>query len=228
MYDAVCGLPAGARGEGVLRKGMVDWEKNTVVWDRDEQREEREREGMMMLPSSELLEAVHAYTSDFYGALGRSASSSRRKERAGKKKSRRDDDDESAGSRWDFGSMDETALLAFGILLEESVREALGEEGDMVFVEGEAQDLDEYEDAAGRSRSRSRSKSRGVLVGGLVDAQSPAEEGSVPVPVQRKQGKGKKRVRIVEGSGTDEEAEGRMDRRKKKRRRTVFEGEEDY
>jgi len=36
-----------------------------------------------------------------------------------------------------FSSMDETALLALGILLEEAAEEVLGERGDMVFVEGE-------------------------------------------------------------------------------------------
>jgi hypothetical protein len=33
--------------------------------------------------------------------------------------------------------MDETALLALGILMEEVCRETLGETGDMVFTEGE-------------------------------------------------------------------------------------------
>lgn len=33
--------------------------------------------------------------------------------------------------------MDETALLAMGILLEEAAAEALGETGDLVFVEGD-------------------------------------------------------------------------------------------
>lgn len=224
VYDAVGGLPAGARGEVVLKRGFVDWERNNVVWEEDDERKEEQE--MLQLPTSELLEALHAYTSDFYGALNYSASSSRRKgdtmkEKKGKKKSRRDDA-KSTRYHYDFGSMDETALLAFGILLEESVREALGEEGDMVFVEGEAQDLDDGEDAR---RSRSRSKSRGVLVG-HVDVQAQAEEENVPM--QRKEGKAKKRVRIVEGSGTDEEGESRMDRRRKKRRRMVFEGEEDY
>jgi hypothetical protein len=32
--------------------------------------------------------------------------------------------------------MDETALLAFGILLEEASRDALGKKGDLVFTEG--------------------------------------------------------------------------------------------
>lgn len=33
--------------------------------------------------------------------------------------------------------MDETALLAFGILLEEAARESLGDAGDMIFVEAQ-------------------------------------------------------------------------------------------
>lgn len=33
--------------------------------------------------------------------------------------------------------MDETALLALGLLMEEVCRDALGETGDMVFTEGE-------------------------------------------------------------------------------------------
>jgi hypothetical protein len=65
------------------------------------------------LPDSDLLKAIHAYTSDFY----RSAT-----------------DDQ---GRIDSRSLDETALIAVGILLEEAVREAMGENGDMVFVEPE-------------------------------------------------------------------------------------------
>lgn len=37
--------------------------------------------------------------------------------------------------------MDETALIAFGILLEESAREMMGETGDLAFTEGA--DVDE-------------------------------------------------------------------------------------
>ena len=40
----------------------------------------------------------------------------------------------------DVRSMDETALLAFGILLEEAARETLGKDGDLVFTEGEDAD----------------------------------------------------------------------------------------
>ncbi|KAL5359027.1 hypothetical protein BJX96DRAFT_173983 [Aspergillus floccosus] len=65
------------------------------------------------LPSSDLLETIHAYSADFYDS-----------------------------ATWDRGhddyrSMDETALIAMGILLEEMARESLGETGDLVLVEGE-------------------------------------------------------------------------------------------
>lgn len=65
------------------------------------------------LPDSDLLKAIHAYTSDLYA----NATSDR------------------GQSSW--RSMDETALIALGFLLEETANEALEETGDMVFVEGE-------------------------------------------------------------------------------------------
>lgn len=65
------------------------------------------------LPDSDLLKAIHAYVSDFYT----NATADR--------------------GRCVWSSMDETALIALGILLEETAVEALGETGDMVFVEGE-------------------------------------------------------------------------------------------
>lgn len=61
------------------------------------------------LPDSDLLKAIHAYASDFYGALPDGQDS--------------------------FGSMDETALIAMGILLEEATVEGLGGTGDLAFVE---------------------------------------------------------------------------------------------
>jgi len=68
------------------------------------------------LPDSDLLKHLHAYASDFY----RSATTSR-------------------GKR-DWRSMDETALLALGILIEETAAEQLGETGDLALVEGEDDD----------------------------------------------------------------------------------------
>jgi hypothetical protein len=37
----------------------------------------------------------------------------------------------------DYCSMDETALMALGILMEEAARDTLGQTGDLVFTEGE-------------------------------------------------------------------------------------------
>ncbi|KAL8850077.1 MAG: hypothetical protein Q9221_005003 [Calogaya cf. arnoldii] len=63
------------------------------------------------LPDSDLLKAIHAYASDFYGkGLGSKA-------------------------EVDFGSMDETALMCVGVLLEEYMQSMLGDTGDLVFVE---------------------------------------------------------------------------------------------
>lgn len=61
------------------------------------------------LPDGELLTAVHEFASLYYAVHG---------------------------GELDYGSLDETALLAMGVLLEETVREALGETGWKVFVEG--------------------------------------------------------------------------------------------
>jgi hypothetical protein len=63
------------------------------------------------LPESDLLKALHCYTSDFYART--------------------------TANEGDSRSMDETALLALGILMEEASREVLGETGDLVFTEGE-------------------------------------------------------------------------------------------
>ncbi|KAF5485813.1 hypothetical protein CGCF413_v014044 [Colletotrichum fructicola] len=74
--------------------------------------------GRESLPDSDLVKAVHSYASHFYFDQKRSA-------------------DFQVGTRnIDERSMDETALLAFGILLEEAGREILGTKGDMVFTEG--------------------------------------------------------------------------------------------
>jgi hypothetical protein len=65
------------------------------------------------LPESEMLKAIHTYASDLYNSATMNQGT------------------------YDFRSLDETALIAVGILLEEAVKEALGETGDMVFVEPE-------------------------------------------------------------------------------------------
>lgn len=67
------------------------------------------------LPDSELLKAVHVYAAEFYA--------------------RHTGD----GGKGDWRSLDETALVAVGVLVEEGVRGVLGGSGDLVFVEGEGE-----------------------------------------------------------------------------------------
>ncbi|BCR96937.1 uncharacterized protein AKAW2_30256S [Aspergillus luchuensis] len=86
------------------------------------------------LPSSELLEAIHAYSADYY------------------------DHATIDGGRDDYQSMDETALLAMGILMEEMAKESLGETGDMVLVEGEEIPTDEIPLAPQLSRNMRRKR----------------------------------------------------------------------
>jgi hypothetical protein len=75
--------------------------------------------GLGHLPDGRLLKSVHSYASRFYEATAT---------RLGPRCH--------VGSRTiDERSMDETALLAFGILLEEASREVLGKAGDLVFAE---------------------------------------------------------------------------------------------
>lgn len=71
------------------------------------------------LPSGELLTAIHAYVSKLY--------------------SRTTEGD----SQPAWKCMDETALIAFGILMEETAREVLGETGDFAFVEAANEDEEE-------------------------------------------------------------------------------------
>ncbi|KAK3309187.1 uncharacterized protein B0T15DRAFT_392092 [Chaetomium strumarium] len=75
--------------------------------------------GLGHLPDGLLLKSVHSYASRFYEAAAT---------RLGSRCY--------VGTRTiDERSMDETALLAFGVLLEEASREALGKAGDLVFTE---------------------------------------------------------------------------------------------
>ncbi|KAK5676067.1 hypothetical protein LTS10_011357 [Elasticomyces elasticus] len=69
------------------------------------------------LPDSDLLKTIHTYVADFY--------------------------DRSPGSHnVDTTSMDETALLAIGILLEEAAADALGTTGDLAFAESSTEAVD--------------------------------------------------------------------------------------
>lgn len=72
-----------------------------------------ERESPKGLPDSDLLKSLHTYASDFYSRAT------------------------AEGGSIDWRSMDETALIGLGILMEEASREILGETGDLTFTEGE-------------------------------------------------------------------------------------------
>ena len=75
------------------------------------------RAGRGVLPDSDLLKAIHSYSGQFYGAHRHPGE-----------------------PNTDERSMDETALLAFGVLLEEAGREVLGRRGDLVFTEAAVDD----------------------------------------------------------------------------------------
>ncbi|KAJ4370534.1 hypothetical protein N0V83_005055 [Neocucurbitaria cava] len=77
------------------------------------------------LPSGDLLTALHAYISKLYARTGE------------------------PGAQNAWRCMDETALIALGILMEETAKEILGETGDLAFTE--AADADEELDLAGES-----------------------------------------------------------------------------
>ncbi|KAL0640128.1 hypothetical protein Q9L58_000686 [Maublancomyces gigas] len=73
------------------------------------------------LPDSDLLIAIHQYASDFYAANGMGSVS--------------------------YRTLDETALLAVGMLLEETARTCLGDKGDLVFVEPEEPEAESEEES---------------------------------------------------------------------------------
>ncbi|KAJ4417367.1 hypothetical protein N0V82_006232 [Gnomoniopsis sp. IMI 355080] len=86
--------------------------------------------GRGALPDSDVLKAMHGYASHFYEALDQ------RLDSTGRGKARPVDE----------RSMDETALLAFGILIEEAARASLGKDGDVVFTEGVVDDEADRDD----------------------------------------------------------------------------------
>ena len=90
----------------LLRRADVPSDLTVLAYSADEDLVDHQR-----LPDSDLVKAIHTYTSDFYSAATHHK------------------------DKHDFRSMDESALLSMGILMEEAVAELLGENGDMVFVE---------------------------------------------------------------------------------------------
>lgn len=86
------------------------------------------------LPDADVLRAVHTYASDYYSAHARGE------------------------INHNYKSLDETALLAFAILMEEATAEALGKAGDMVLVEPEGLEEGLPESALTRHQVRGRVK----------------------------------------------------------------------
>lgn len=106
--DEIAGSTKALAPEEVLsRKSAINEEQFAQAYQRDQDLEDPESD----LPASDLLKAVHAYASDFY-----SRSTPER-------------------GAHDFRSMDGTALMALGFLLESTIEQALGETGDMALVE---------------------------------------------------------------------------------------------
>ena len=104
------------------------------------------------LPESDLLKAIHAYASDFYG-------------RAVKGR-----------GKVDFESLDETALLAVGILMEEMARDALGDTGDLAFVEGENSGFHGAEEVASLEETTSSGEEN---LGSSITASMVASEAAI-------------------------------------------------
>ena len=112
-----------------------------------------------------MLKAIHAYASDFYSRnLGE-------------------------GAVVDFHSLDETALLCMGILLEEMADGVLGDTGDLAFTEGEA-----VEPEARRGDAMGRESSGNVSTGEVQAMSVPTkimteEDSASPVPRSSKRRK---------------------------------------
>lgn len=120
------------------------------------------------LPDGDLLRAVHGFSSRYYGVHG--------------------------GKR-DWRSLDETALLAIGILLEETVGVALGENGYRAFLESEGvleekPEVSEVERDSGPRQAREKSKRQTEEMDGEASTESEEgeeDEGSVESPPRKKQ-----------------------------------------
>ena len=95
------------------RRAPTRYEENDIYW------ADRHISPDQKLPESGLLKALHAYASDFYEKTTSIQ----------------------AGSSYE--SMDGSALIALGVLLEELCKEKLGETGDLAFVEGELSDTED-------------------------------------------------------------------------------------
>ncbi|KAL9602403.1 MAG: hypothetical protein Q9219_001826 [cf. Caloplaca sp. 3 TL-2023] len=131
------------------RNAPERYEEDDIYWAHEDLNPTKQQ-----LPGSELLKAIHEYASDFYTrVLG----------------------EESAVS---WGSLDETALLAVGILLEEEVERVLGETGDLVFVEGKQRVGDNTVRAKKEEKAQEQGIHRKRRAGGSVSKLNTEEDTS--------------------------------------------------
>jgi len=137
----------------------------------------------LRLPDSDLIKAIHGYASKFYETMAHRLGPSC-----------------VVGPRLvDECSMDETALLAFGILLDEAAREARGKKGDLVFTEGMVEDEDDDDKAAEAAA--------------VAAVMSEMEESN--------RGRGRQRRSQKAGQSGDDDVAMEAGRPKKKRRKAV-------
>ncbi|KAE8134759.1 hypothetical protein BDV38DRAFT_154581 [Aspergillus pseudotamarii] len=125
------------------------------------------------LPSSDLLEAIHAYSADYYNY----ATPDRGQD--------------------DYQSMDETALIAMGILMEEMAKESLGQTGDLVLVEGE--EIQSEEDQSQSQTARRVGRKRANTGRSSILASSGDELGTI---VRKQKKKRTKKPRLVRTAST--------------------------
>lgn len=137
------------------------------------------------LPDSDLLKAIHMHASDFYGAHPDAEDS--------------------------FKSMDETALIAMGILLEEATAEKLGETGDLAFTEAARPEEADQPPRTGRRVKRQKIKHESdVKVEGRIKFEpESSEEKSDEDDRGRSSGQKRRRGAIINASdiATEEDAE---------------------
>lgn len=123
-----------------------------------------------------MLEAIHAYTADFY------------------------DRTNADRGRTDWKSMDETALIAMGILLEEMAKESLGDTGDMVLVEGEKV----ADDGFPLPRTGRRKRANDAMSQGMPSSGDDGERRSKKKRVKKRKLNRRARASTTDGDTGDE------------------------
>lgn len=141
--DTASSSTAAAAPEDVLfrrKNAPTRFAEHDIYWASDRDAQAKD------LPDSDMLKALHAYASDFYSHASPD------------------------GGSTDWRSLDETALIALGILMEEVSR--LGKTSDLTLTEGEAVELPVQ----------------------LEEVHSRTHEAKVTPPRRRKRSKKKRRI----------------------------------